>query len=90
MRVERIAHDESHGSNPNQNGAAFSQNDRQSDFPRHRHGVAALGHFQEIARQISDEHMDGESCPRACFPVPTKRLLRNNNCADQLTREPVA
>jgi hypothetical protein len=52
MLVERIAHDESHGSNPNQNGTAFRQNDRQCDFPRHRHVVAALGHFQELLRQI--------------------------------------
>jgi len=33
MLVERIVHDESHGSNPNQNGTAFRQNDRQGDFP---------------------------------------------------------
>ncbi|MEI8310890.1 MAG: hypothetical protein WCH98_09050 [Verrucomicrobiota bacterium] len=32
-RVKRIAHDESRGSNPNQNSATFRQNDRQSDFP---------------------------------------------------------
>ena len=32
MRVKRIAHDESQGSNPKQN-AAFRQNGRQSDFP---------------------------------------------------------
>ena len=33
MLVKRIAQDESHRSNPNQNGTAFRQNDRQSDFP---------------------------------------------------------
>ena len=68
-RVKRIAHDESHGSNPNQISAAFRQNDRQRDLSRRRHVVAALGHFQELLRQIFGEHMDrsnqGQHSPRA-------------------------
>ena len=52
MLVERIVHDESHGSNPNQISAAFRQNDRQRDLSRRRHVVTAVGHFRKLLRQI--------------------------------------
>ena len=90
MLVERIVHDESHGSHPNPNVTAFRQNSRQHDLSRLRHVVAALGHFREILRQIFGEWIDsapGQPCPRACDPISPTMSLRNDNCADQLTRE---
>ena len=91
MLVERIVHDESHGSHPNPNVTAFRQNSRQHDLSRLRHVVAALGHFREILRQIFGEHMgrsnQGQHSPRAWLSISPTRSLRNDNCADQLTRE---
>jgi len=86
MRVKRIAHDESHGSNPNQTITAFRQNGRQSDFPAADMSWPRSGVSGNSCVRFSAS--TGIDCARAntarvhVSQFSPTRLLRNENCAE--------